>query len=85
MPPADVAAPPASPTPRAGILARSSLPRFGQDAKGVHVFVTGPAMLTNSTYGPFVPGSRDDGRIQVPGPGLKLIDRTPHFLAYAHC
>ena len=67
------------------VLARSSLRDFGQDARGVHVFVTGAAMLTNSTYGPFVPGSRDDGRIQVPGPGLKLIDRTPHFLAYAHC
>ena len=40
-------------------------------------------MLTNPTYGPFVPGSRDDARIQVPGPGLRLIDRSAHFLAYA--
>ncbi|HWH94157.1 MAG TPA: hypothetical protein VNT03_09880 [Baekduia sp.] len=67
------------------VLARSSLPAFGQNTKGVHVFVTGPTMLTNSTYGPFVPGSRDDARIQVPGPGLRLIDRSPHFLVYAAC
>jgi hypothetical protein len=67
------------------VLARSDLPRFGQNTKGVQVFVTGPSMLTNSTYGPFVPGSRDDARIQIPGPGLKLIDRTPHFLVYASC
>ena len=57
------------------VLARSSLPRSGQNSKGVQVFVTGPTMLTNSTYGPFVPGSRDDARIQVPGPGLRL--RSP--------
>jgi hypothetical protein len=67
------------------VLARSSLPDFGQNTKGVQVFVQGPTMLTNSTYGPFVPGSRDDARIQVPGPGLHLIDRTPHFLVYAAC
>ena len=67
------------------VLARSSLPSFGQRTRGVQVFVTGPAMLTNSTYGPFVPGSRDDARIQVPGPGLRLIDRSAHFLAYASC
>src|SRR4051812_19866015 len=67
------------------VLARSSLPASGQGAKGVQVFVTGASMLTNSTYGPFVPGSRDDARIQVPGPGLRLIDRTPHFLVYAAC
>jgi hypothetical protein len=67
------------------VLARSDLPAFGQNTKGVQVFVQGPTMLTNSTYGPFVPGSRDDARIQVPGPGLRLIDRTPHFLVYASC
>jgi hypothetical protein len=67
------------------VLARSSLPRSGQNSKGVQVFVTGPTMLTNSTYGPFVPGSRDDARIQVPGPGLRLIDRSPNFLVYAAC
>jgi hypothetical protein len=67
------------------VVARSSLPDFGQNSKGVQVFVTGPTMLTNSTYGPFVPGSRDDARIQVPGPGLRLIDRSPHFLVYASC
>jgi hypothetical protein len=67
------------------VRARSDLPDFGQNTKGVQVFVTGASMLTNSTYGPFVPGSRDDARIQVPGPGLRLIDRTPHFLAYAAC
>jgi hypothetical protein len=67
------------------VRARSDLPRFGQETKGAQVFVTGAAMLTNSAYGPFVPGSRDDARIQVPGPGLRLIDRSPHFLAYAAC
>jgi len=67
------------------VLARSSLPDFGRREKGVQVFVTGPSMLTNPTYGPFVPGSRDDARIQVPGPGLRLIDRSAHFLAYAAC
>ncbi|HET6508574.1 MAG TPA: hypothetical protein VFG42_17410 [Baekduia sp.] len=67
------------------VRARSDLPDFGQDTKGVQIFVSGPTMLTNSTYGPFVPGSRDDARIQVPGPGLRLIDRSPHFLAYAAC
>jgi hypothetical protein len=67
------------------VLARSDLPAFGQREHGVQVFVTGPTMLTNSTYGPFVPGSRDDARIQVPGPGLRLIDRSTHFLAYASC
>jgi hypothetical protein len=67
------------------VRARSDLPGFGQATKGVQIFVTGPTMLTNSTYGPFVPGSRDDARIQVPGSGLRLIDRSPHFLAYAAC
>jgi hypothetical protein len=67
------------------VLARSSLPDSGQRTRGVHVFVVGPTMLTNPTYGPFVPGSRDDARIQVPGPGLRLIDRSDHFLAYASC
>jgi hypothetical protein len=67
------------------VLARSNLPAFGQNTKGIQVFVTGADMLTNSTYGPFVPGSRDDARIQVPGPGLRPIARTPHFLAYASC
>jgi hypothetical protein len=67
------------------VLARSDLPDFGQREHGVQVFVTGPMMFTNSTYGPFVPGSRDDARIQVPGPGLRLIDRSAHFLAYASC
>jgi hypothetical protein len=67
------------------VQARTNLPRFGQDTKGVQIFVTGPAMQTNSAYGPFVPGSRDDARIQIPGPGLRQIDRTEHFLAYAAC
>lgn len=67
------------------VRARTDLPGFGQETKGVQVFVTGPDMLTNSAYGPFVPGSRDDARIQVPGPGLRQIDRTEHFLAYAAC
>jgi hypothetical protein len=67
------------------VQARTNLPDFGQHTRGVQVFVTGGAMLTNSTYGPFVPGSRDDARIQVPGPGLRPIARTPHFLAYASC
>jgi hypothetical protein len=67
------------------VLARSSLSHEGQRQRGVQVFVTGASMLTNSTYGPFVPGSRDDARIQVPGPGLRLIDRSAHFLAYASC
>jgi hypothetical protein len=67
------------------VLARSNLPDFGQREHGVQLFVTGPTMLTNSTYGPFVPPSRDDPRIQVPGPGLRLIDRSAHFLAYASC
>lgn len=67
------------------VRARSDLPGLGQATRGAQVFVTGPTMLTNSTYGPFVPGSRDDARIQVPGPGLRLIDRSPHFLAYAAC
>jgi hypothetical protein len=67
------------------VRARSDLPDLGQATKGAQVFVTGPTMLTNPTYGPFVPGSRDDARIQVPGPGLRLIDRSQHFLAYAAC
>jgi hypothetical protein len=67
------------------VLARSGLPDFGRRARGVHVFVSGATMLTNPTYGPFVGGSRDDARIQVPGPGLRLIDRSDHFLAYASC
>ncbi len=67
------------------VRARTDLPAFGQRTPGVQVFVTGANMLTNTTYGPFVPGSRDDARIQVPGPGLRQIARTPHFLAYAAC
>jgi hypothetical protein len=67
------------------VLARSSLPAFGQHTHGAQIFVSGRDMLMNSTYGPFVPGSRDDARIQVPGPGTVLIDRTPHFVAYASC
>jgi hypothetical protein len=67
------------------VLARSALPAFGQRTRGAQIFVSGPTMLANSTYGPFVPGSRDDARIQVPGPGTVLIDRTPHFAAYAAC
>jgi hypothetical protein len=67
------------------VLARSALPAFGQDTHGAEVFVSGPEMLANPTYGPFIPGSPDDARIQVPGPGAVLIDRTPHFAAYAAC
>ncbi|QEC48646.1 hypothetical protein FSW04_14400 [Baekduia soli] len=67
------------------VLARSALPDFGRRQHGVQVFVTGPDMLSNSTYGPFVSTVHDDPRIQVPGPGAVLIDRTPHFAAYATC
>jgi hypothetical protein len=67
------------------VLARSALPAFGQRTRGVQVFVSGPTMLVNPTYGPFIPGSRDDARIQVPGPGTVLIDRSPHFAVYASC
>ena len=67
------------------VVARSSLRDFGATARGVHVFVDGASMLTNSTYGPFVPGSRDDARIQDPGPDLRVISRSPHFVTYASC
>jgi hypothetical protein len=71
--------------PASQVLARSSLRDFGQREHGVQVFVIGAAMLINSTYGPFVPGSRDDARIQIPGPGLQPIDRSAHFAVYADC
>src|SRR5262249_48601484 len=56
------------------VLARSALADFGQRTHGAQVFVVGPSMMTNSTYGPFIPGSRDDARIQVPGPGAVQIE-----------
>lgn len=71
--------------PEDAVVARSSLRDFGATARGVHVFVDGASMLTNSTYGPFVPGSRDDARIQDPGPDLRVISRSPHFVTYASC
>jgi hypothetical protein len=67
------------------VLARSALPGFGREARGVAIFVAGPNMLANPTYGPFVATVHDDPLIQVPGPRAILIDRTPHFAAYATC
>jgi len=67
------------------VLARSALPDFGRTTHGPAIFVSGPGMLSNSTYGPFVPPVHDDPLIQVPGPGARLIDRTAHFALYATC
>jgi hypothetical protein len=67
------------------VLARSALPGFGRQTRGAAVFVVGRDMLSNSFYGPFVSSVHDDPLIQVPGPGAVLIDRTPHFAAYATC
>jgi hypothetical protein len=67
------------------VLARSALPGFGRQTRGAAVFVVGRDMLSNSFYGPFVSTVHDDPLIQVPGPGAVLIDRTPHFAAYATC
>jgi hypothetical protein len=67
------------------VLARSALPGSGRDTPGVAIFVSGRDMLANPTYGPFVPPVHDDPLIQVPGPHAVLIERTPHFAAYATC
>jgi hypothetical protein len=67
------------------VLARSALPGAGRSTRGVAIFVSGKDMLGNSTYGPFVSSVHDDALIQVPGPDARLIDRTPHFAAYATC
>jgi hypothetical protein len=67
------------------VIARSSLRDFGRSTKGVAIFVAGPDMLANSTYGPFVPSVHDDPLIQVPGTDARIIDRTPHFAVYATC
>jgi hypothetical protein len=67
------------------VLARSALPGFGRNAKGVAIFVSGPRMFTNTTYGPFDPVVRDNPLIQVPGPGAVRIDRSPDFAVYASC
>lgn len=67
------------------VLARSSLRSFGRTTRGVAIFVSGKDMLENPTYGPFVSTVHDDPLIQVPGPHAVLIDRTPHFAAYATC
>ncbi|HMJ37214.1 MAG TPA: hypothetical protein VK501_25140 [Baekduia sp.] len=67
------------------VLARSALPASGRETKGVHLFVSGPAMLENPTYGPFDRTVEDDPLIQVPGPAAILIDRSPDFAVYATC
>jgi hypothetical protein len=67
------------------VVARSGLHDFGRDTKGVHLFVAGPGMLENPTYGPFDHTVEDDPLIQVPGPGAILIDRSPDFAVYATC
>jgi hypothetical protein len=51
----------------------------------VHLFVAGPGMLENPTYGPLDHTVDDDPRIQVPGPGAVLIDHSPDFAVYATC
>jgi hypothetical protein len=67
------------------VLARSGLRDFGRATKGVHLFVAGPGMLENPTYGPLDHTVEDDPLIQVPGPGAILIDRSPDFAVYATC
>jgi hypothetical protein len=67
------------------VVARSSLRGFGRTTRGVAIFVSGKDMLSNPTYGPFVSTVHDDPLIQVPGTDAVLIDRTPHFAAYATC
>jgi hypothetical protein len=67
------------------VLARSGLKDYGMETKGVHLFVSGPGMLENPTYGPLDPAVEDDPRIQVPGPGSRLIDRSRDFAVYATC
>jgi hypothetical protein len=67
------------------VVARSGLRDFGLGAKGVHLFVSGPGMLENPTYGPLDHTVEDDPRIQVPGPGAVLIARSPDFAVYATC
>ena len=67
------------------VVARSALRDRGRETPGVAIFVSGPGMLANPTYGPFVATVHDDPLIQVPGPHAVLIERTPHFAAYATC
>jgi hypothetical protein len=67
------------------VLARSAMRDFGRDAKGVAIFVSGPRMFTNTTYGPFDPAVHDNPLIQVPGPNARLIDRSADFAVYASC
>jgi hypothetical protein len=67
------------------VLARSALPAFGRLTKGVAIFVTGPRMLNNPTYGPFDPAVHDNPLIQVPGPAFRRIDRSRDFAVYASC
>jgi hypothetical protein len=73
---------------RGVVIARSALPDAGQDRRGAAVFVAGTAMLTNSTYGPFVAPAHDSPLIQVPGTGARRIAGPPEFrdfVAYATC
>jgi hypothetical protein len=67
------------------VLARSGLRDWGRDTKGVHLFVSGPGMLENPTYGPLDHTVEDNPLIQVPGPDAILIDRSPDFAVYATC
>jgi hypothetical protein len=67
------------------VLARSGMRDFGRQAKGVHLFVVGPGMLENPTYGPLDRTVHDDPLIQVPGPGAILLERSPDFAVYATC
>lgn len=69
----------------AEVLARSGLPDFGRNTRGVHVFVHGRAMLLNPTYGPFDYSADDPPLAIVPGPNATLVARTPRFAAYADC
>jgi hypothetical protein len=67
------------------VLARSALPAYGRDTRGVGIFVSGPRMQTNTTYGPFDPAVHDNPLIQVPGPDAVLIERSADFAVYASC
>jgi hypothetical protein len=67
------------------VLARSGMHDLGRRTKGVHLFVAGPGMLENPTYGPLDHTVEDSPLIQVPGPGAILIDRSPDFAVYASC
>jgi hypothetical protein len=67
------------------VVARSGLRDFGRSTRGAHVFVAGPGMLENPTYGPLDHTVRDDARIQVPGEHAVLVTRTRNFAAYESC